>query len=550
MSAEKVTLRPYQQRALDELYDWFADETNTGNPCLVLPTGSGKSHIIAAFCHETLTQWPDESILMLTHVKELIEQNAKKLYEHWPHAPLSIYSASVGKKQTGTPIMFAGIQSVRKNSALIGHVDIVIIDECHLISHNDEGGYRTLISELRVINPRLRVIGLTATPWRLGHGVITDKTARSDEPLFSALIEPVGILELVNDGYLAPLRNKGTEIQIDLKKISKKMGEYDEKSAAAVLSDGDINKRICKEIIDRAGEARHWLIFCSGVDHARVVANELLSQGIYTKTISGKTPKNEREQILESFANGDITAITNANILTTGYDNPLIDLIVFLRPTMSPTLYVQMAGRGLRIKPHTNHCKILDFVGLVEQHGPITDVRPPGPPGEVTEPPPTKECPNCHEIVGIKTMACPDCGHEFEPAAVDDRQSAAKPPALHDEIDIMGLVNTVEIESWRWRAHTSRAGNKGLQVTYYGPALSSQPHISQYYNILAPGYIGNKHRRDLATVAINSKCYTDGMSKNDDLDMLITQLNRGYPPKTIGYTKEGNFYSVKAMSWE
>ena len=88
-------LRPYQQRAIDLLYEWFAENTE-GHPCLQLPTGSGKSHIVAAICKDALQQWPETGILMLTHVKELIEQNAEKMLTHWPGAPLGIYSAGLG----------------------------------------------------------------------------------------------------------------------------------------------------------------------------------------------------------------------------------------------------------------------------------------------------------------------------------------------------------------------------------------------------------------------------------------------------------------------
>ena len=166
-------LRDYQAKCIDQLYAWF-DRNTTGNPCLVLPTGSGKSHIIADLCRKMLQEWPESQILMLVHVKELLEQNLEKLRHHWPDAPVGVYSASVGKKQLGEPITFAGIQSIRNKAKQIGHVDIILCDEAHVISHKDEGGYRKLIAQLLEINPRLRVIGFTASPYRLGHGMITD----------------------------------------------------------------------------------------------------------------------------------------------------------------------------------------------------------------------------------------------------------------------------------------------------------------------------------------------------------------------------------------
>ena len=193
-----ATLRDYQKRTIGLTYDYL--RTHDGNPCIVLPTGAGKSHVVAQLCKDALQKWPETRMLMLTHVKELLDQNSAKLRQHWPGAPLGIYSAGLRKRELGEPITFAGIGSVRKRAKQIGHIDVIIVDECHLISHKDEGGYRTLIADLLEINPHLRVIGLTATPWRLGHGLITEQPA-----IFSDLIEPTSIEELIEKGHLAPL---------------------------------------------------------------------------------------------------------------------------------------------------------------------------------------------------------------------------------------------------------------------------------------------------------------------------------------------------------
>ena len=243
-------LRDYQRRTIDQLYAWF-DRNATGNPCLVLPTGSGKSHIIAALCKRVLQEWPDSQILMLTHVKELIEQNVEKLRQHWPDVPVGIYSASIGKKQLGEPITFAGIQSVRKKAALLGHIDLVLVDECHLIAHKDQGGYRSLLADLLAINPRLRVVGLTATPYRLGHGMITDEPA-----IFRELIEPTNILELVRLGHLAPLRSKHTTAQLDTSGVHKRGGEFIEAELQAAVDTADQNNSVVREIIKLAGDRK------------------------------------------------------------------------------------------------------------------------------------------------------------------------------------------------------------------------------------------------------------------------------------------------------
>jgi len=188
-----MILRDYQRQAIDSLYDWFR-KNDTGNPCLVLPTGAGKSVILAELCRDALSSWPGTRILILSHVKELLEQDAEKIRILWPDAPLGIYSAGLGCRDVDA-ITVAGIQSVYRKASEIGYVDIAIVDECHLLNHKDEGMYRNLLNELEAINPSLRVIGLTATPYRLGHGLITEGGA-----LFNALIEPVRIGELVERG--------------------------------------------------------------------------------------------------------------------------------------------------------------------------------------------------------------------------------------------------------------------------------------------------------------------------------------------------------------
>ena len=214
-----MKLREYHQRSINMLYDWLRE--NDGHPCLVLPTGSGKSHVVASLCKDAVQSWPGTRVLMLTHQMELINQNAEKMRQHWPNAPLGIYSASIGKRQLGEPITFAGIQSVRNRAKDIGHIDLIIIDECHLVSHKNTGGYRNLINELKEINPKLRVIGLTATPYRLGHGLITD-----DPAIFDDLIEPVTVEELIAKGFLSPLRSKVTVSKLNTDGVNKRGGEY------------------------------------------------------------------------------------------------------------------------------------------------------------------------------------------------------------------------------------------------------------------------------------------------------------------------------------
>jgi DNA repair protein RadD len=532
-----MSIRDYQQRSIDELYRWFSNN-QSGHPCLVLPTGSGKSHIIAALCRDALNNWPETRVLMLTHIKELILQNAEKMRHYWPGAPMGIYSASIGQRQLGEPITFAGIQSVRNRAAEIGHVDLVVIDECHLVGHKDEGGYRKLIGDLTAINPALRVIGLTATPYRLGHGLITDAPA-----LFSALIEPVSIEELLYKGYLAPLHSKVTEARFSVEGVHKRGGEYIESELQAAVDTDSINRSVVGEIIRRAGDRKAWLVFCAGVDHAKHIANALNAAGIVAESVTGKTTKKERERIIRLYKSGEIKALTNANVLTTGFDYPDIDLIAMLRPTLSPGLYIQMAGRGMRLKSHTDHCLVLDFAGNVSRHGPITAIHTPSRKSEEAGQAPVKTCESCGEICHASIRACPACGAEFpikEPLSL----------SLRDD-DIMCLGGRAfDVERWAWRVHTSRSsGIKMLACTYYG-CLSDTP-ITEYLPVIHGGYAGQKAIRQLIHIATmaGARLYRSEITGSEDLHGVTQEMNSAKPPSGIEYKLDGKFYRVIKRHW-
>ena len=527
-------LRDYQQRTIDQLYAWF-EEGGKGNPCLVLPTGSGKSHIVAALCKDALQQWPETRVLMLTHVKELIEQNAEKMRQHWRGAPMGIYSASIGRKDLGEPITFAGIQSVRTKAHQLGHTDLVIIDECHLVNHKDEGGYRRLLEQLKAINPAIRVVGLTATPYRLGHGLITDKPA-----LFDALINPISIEELIYKGYLSTLRSKTTKVKLDVTGVHKRGGEFIESELQAAVDTDDQNQKVVREVVALAGDRKAWLVFCAGVKHAQHVAEVLRQHGVAAECVTGETPKKERERMLADFKAGRLRALTNANVLTTGFDYPDIDLIAMLRPTMSASLYVQMAGRGMRVKSHTDHCLVLDFAGVVSTHGPITAVQPPKKGGDGNGEVPLKVCKNCDELVHISVMVCPACGHPFPVKEIKKLQ-------LHDD-DIMGLDGTdLDVTSWSWRKHLSKqSGKEMLAVTYYGSL--SDPAITEYLPITHEGYAGQMALQKLVDMARSAQIEPGGLSAKS-LEEMAVNMNKTQPPSHIEFKRDGKFFRVMRRKW-
>jgi DNA repair protein RadD len=529
-----MMLRNYQTKAIEMLYAWF-NKNQTGHPVLNMPGGSGKSVVIASIAKDALQNWPETRILMLVHSKELILQNADKLRKLWPNAPLGVYSASVGRRDIGEPITYAGIGSVAKRAKQLGHIDLCIIDEVHSVSTTESGIYRKLISDLLEINPSMRIIGLSASPYRLGQGMITE----GKDAIFTEIIEPVSIEELVFKGHLVPLRSKITDHKLETEGLHKRQGEYIASEMEAKFNTKDNNQAVVNEIINKANNRAHWLIFCSGVAHSEAVAKCFCDFGIVAESLDATHSKSERERKLADFESGKIRALCNVGILTTGYDFPPLDCIAFLRGTASPGLYLQCAVRGMRPYPNKTDCMVLDFAGVVEQHGPITAVRPPPKKGDKVGEAPIKVCDNCQEICALSVRVCPACGEAFpEPI---------KPALKLSHLDIMGIQGIdLEVTAWTWKKHISRAsGKEMLSCVMYG--CLSDPPVTSYYVICHDGFAGERARKNLAEIAHKAGVNLNYASA--DLHDIAKQMTEGNPPKEIQYQKSGKFYTVISHKW-
>lgn len=527
-----IELRDYQIKAVSDLWVWL-DYNKTGKVCEVLPTGSGKSIIIAEICKQALQKNPNARILMLTHTKEIVNQNANKLRDIWANAPLGVYSAGLGHKDIDV-ITFAGIQSIKNKIDFLGKIDYVLIDEAHMISHKDTGTYRTFLDQLEFTNPKIRIIGFTATPYRMGHGLITD-----DPAIFSDLIEPVSIEELQYKGYLAKLKSKVTNLRLNTDGVRKSGGEFVKKELQAHIDTSDNNSAIVKEIIEKAGDRKHWCIFCTGVEHAEHMAELFNSYGVSAIAVYGNLKTKERDKRIKDFMSGKYKVITNINILSVGFNFPDIDLIGLCRPTCSAALYTQQAGRGLRLKSHTDHCLVLDFAGVVEMHGPITNVALPKQAGGGGTAP-AKECPKCGEIIHASLMTCPECDYEFPPTPKEDMY-------LHSD-DIQGDGSKeLEVNSWVWSVHTSvKSGKQMLKVIYIPEDLRQKP-IQEYLCVLHEGYAGMKAISELKIVAMKSNV---DLQKAPDIATLANVLNNGVSPTSVLYKKRGKYYDVISHVWD
>lgn len=533
-----IELRDYQRKALNDLYSWFGE--HQGNPCIEAPTGSGKSYLIAAFCEENFEANPGIKILIATHTKELITQDAEALLRVWPEAPIGIYSAGLKKKENNMPIIIGGIQSLYYKASEFGHVDVLLVDEAHLIPISGTGMYLTFISELKKVNSELTVIGFTATPYRLKHGMITDKPAIFDAPL----IKTIGIHELQKRKKLARLRSKATKEELLklVKDVKIRGGDYVEEDLQIAIDKDLTSRAVVDETLRRAEGREHILFFCCGIDHAEHVRDILIANNVSAETVSSRCSDEERNHVINDFKAGKIRCLTNTNLLTTGFDYPDIDCIVMMRPTLSPGLYMQEVGRGLRPKSCGGDCLVLDFAGNIRTHGPITDVRPPeNKKKKHAGIAPSKICPSCDEIVALQTSICPCCGYIWP------KREHPEDFRLHDD-DINGNSRpTMRVGLWRWALCKSRAGEDMVKVTYQRSFIDRK-EINEYFLLWRADFIGTKAQRRFVDIVKRA-----GLEPTDydTIDDVLTALNSSKrKPAAIEYKFNGKYSNVTDHIWE
>lgn len=480
-----LELRNYQRAAVDGLYDYW--RTETGSPLIVLPTGGGKSLVLATVCKELIEGWPDMRVLIVTHVRELILSNYQELLNIWPFAPAGIFSAGVGRRDAHAQIIFGGVQTIANKTKQIGHIDVVMVDEAHLMPRSSETQYGKLIDGLRAINPDLKLIGLTATPYRLGEGSLTD----GEGALFDAIAYEKPIGEMIDEGYLCRPISKGMAASFDLSGVGKLGGDYKQNALQAAVDKDEVTSAVVDEIVAYGtlpdAPRKAWLAFCSGVDHAYHMRDEIRARGFSCETVTGDTPTGERDRILSEFKAGKIRALTNNSVLTTGTNLPIIDLVAFCRPTLSAGLYVQMAGRGLRLYRGKENCLFLDFAGVVRKHGPIDAVTPPtmrGGGGEA----PIKVCPTCSSIVHASARVCQDCGYEFE------FDEAPKIAAQAEDVPMLSTdtASTRQVTRRSFVYHEGKAGKTDSVKVVYMSGLTA---ISDWLGPAHDGFFKTKSDR-------------------------------------------------------
>lgn len=478
--------RDYQEYGVQAIIDYFT-EGNSGDPVVAMPTGTGKSLVIAEFVRRICAAWPGQRVIMLTHVKELIEQNYDKLMQIWPTAPAGIYSAGVGRKETMFPITYAGIQSIYRVAEQFGHIDLILVDECHLIPKKSNTMYRRFIDFLRKVNPHLKVIGLTATPYRVGMGMITD-----EDGLFTDICCDMTSLDVFNwffdQGYLCTLVPKRTDIEIDVSKCGTQQGDFKQSDLQRESDKEEITRAAVEEMVRYAEmEGRkHWLIFGTGIEHVEHIVTELQAQGVTATSVHSKMSNADRDANIKAFMDGEVTALVNNGVLTTGFDAPFVDMLGILRATKSPGLWVQILGRGTRpyfaegydlttqqgrldaiAYSEKPNCLVLDFAGNTKRLGPINDPVLPKAKGKGGGEAPVRECDRCATMFHASLQVCPQCGKEY-PSEIKFKSKAESEQLIaKKKKDDSPVVEVFGVDMLTYKLRAGRMGKPAfIEITY------------------------------------------------------------------------------------
>ena len=430
-----IVPRPYQSEAVEAVYEHLRTKDN--NPCVVLPTGTGKSLVLAQIAKDSVEKW-NGRVLILAHVKELLEQNADKIRKLCPELKIGIYSAGLRSRDTTEQVIVAGIQSVYNKACELDAFDLVIVDEAHLISSEGDGMYRTFLSDMKVINPHVRVIGLTATPFRLKGGLIC-----KPENILNEICYEAGLKEMIQQGYLSPLISRAGRAEANLANLHIRGGEFISDEVAAAMDNDALVTSACREIVELTRDRKSVLIFTASVDHCKHVAEKIQAfSGKECAIVTGDTSPAERAEIIARFKGKFIPAdlfgtpkpplkfLANVNVLTCGFDAP--------NTTNSPGLLIQCAGRGTRLSPETgkSNCLFLDYGGNILRHGPLDMIKVKEPGSGKGGDAPAKKCPQCLALIHAGYTACPECGYVFPPKENDKMtQTASSAGVISGQVD-------------------------------------------------------------------------------------------------------------------
>ena len=453
--------RPYQSDCLDAIIQAIPDQKHI---LIMAATGAGKTIVFCLLIKRLLTEWPHIKIGILAHRRELIMQAQDKLLKTWPEAPIGIACSSTGEVvDLDKPVVIGSVQTLSRRVEETSPFDLIIVDEAHRIPPiNKKSQYQQWLAHMKRYNSEVRILGFTATPYRLSHGYIYGNVKRPDnDNLFDSLNYRIGISDLQRDGYLCQYRAKEAKnISSDLSKV-KVAGDFNISELSDVMSRTEHVGSAVNAVEKYAAGRRNIVVFCVTISHAEKIVDAFRAAGQVAAAVHSKMPMAQRDMTLREFESGRIRILANVGVLTEGWDSPAVDCILMCRPTKSAALYVQMCGRGLRPHPDKKDVLILDLANNCSTHGDPDKPRIPIPGRAGKTDAILKVCPNCFELIPVSSKECRACGYCY-PVEVREQNGQVEMASVQwTKAPAPIVVDVVEAD---FAYYISKAGNEMMRI--------------------------------------------------------------------------------------
>ena len=471
---------------------------------------------MAELIRSAMEKNPSARILVLQNNVDLIQQTARILPGY-----VTTYCAGLGEK-----IQAHAGTTVASVASMVGAPELkdfngILIDEVHALGDSDYSTYKKILSRFG----NAKVVGFTATPFRSSGKIY------GEGKFFSRVCFQRSLLDMIDEGYLVKPSLKHTAEQFETKGLKVRMGEYAMDDLAKLAADTVKVKKQIAEAIPRLADRRSRIWACVNIEHCELVAREIPA----SKVVHSNLSREERDETMRAFRAGEVRDLVFVSVIKEGIDIPRIDAVVFMRPTRSPTLYVQVAGRGLRPAENKKDCLLLDFGGVVANLGPLDNPRV-REPGETKaqaerEKPQFKFCPKCLEYIPIQSVKCSACGEGF----IDERLKnltvkAATGGGLLSNDPVRNKVTAVQIE-----LHMSQAGNECLRVTYQCGIIRLHEYFSYQHDFAIKNWVKRAHELGVP--------YRDNL--DDQARQTVTRV-----PREIETVLDGKYTKVRKLFFE
>jgi DNA repair protein RadD len=461
-----MILRNYQTECVN------AVSHETRKALVVMPCGSGKTECFIEILKNSL----DKKNLVVLDQLHLFDQTERRILEALPQIAIRQFSAGREKQYHHSPITIATLQTISKVKNEI--FDQIILDEVHLMDFKKEASaYKKIIDQ----NPQAKIIGFTATPYRTNQGYIY-----GEDQFFPEITFKKDLIEMIEEGYLVPPVLKGAESAFDLSGVRVRGGEWDQKDISRLVSNREKNIKQVTEALRRSADRKKIIWFCASIEHAEAVRNEIIQHGERATILHSKMSEEDQAYLKRSFEESDIRHLVFVTIVSKGYDYPPIDCVVILRPTKSPSLYVQVCGRALRPSPGKKDALILDFGRVVETLGPMNDplVTKKGESVNASPAQQMMQCSFCLSIIPLSSYYCEECGEQLKETKKDQAPTLTQKPdteaiLIGTHVKIPSGLKKATVEKVHAIRKISSKGYKCVHIHYFngGKQIGFEPLV-------------------------------------------------------------------------